>query len=141
MSTSTARSSAASSRVSARSIAPSDRRRYVQHGVALELQTGDWSAPSWDLEGTGEHSVAAQQAVLDATLERGATALGAFDGERLVGIGVVLPHLRPGVAQLVALYVSDSHRGRGIGGRLSDELERIAREAGGRRWSSPRRRR
>ena len=45
-------------------------------------------------------------------------------------MGVVLPHIRPSTAQLVALYVSDGYRGRGIGGRLSDELERIAREAG-----------
>jgi len=42
----------------------------------------------------------------------------------------VLPHLRPGVAQLAYLHVSDGYRARGIGGELSDALERIAREAG-----------
>ena len=98
--------------------------RYVQRGVTLELQTGDWSSPSWDLEGTGPHSVAALQAMLDATLERGARAVGAFDGGRLVGIGVVLPHVRPRVAQLVALYVTNTERGNGVGSRLCDELER-----------------
>lgn len=60
----------------------------------------------------------------------GAVALGAFDGDRLVGIGVVLPHLRPGVAQLAYLHVSNGFRAGGIGGRLSDALERIARDAG-----------
>jgi ribosomal protein S18 acetylase RimI-like enzyme len=47
-------------------------------------------------------------------------------------MGLVLPHLRPGIAQLAFLYVSAGHRGRGLGGRLSDELERIARDAGDR---------
>jgi GNAT superfamily N-acetyltransferase len=104
--------------------------RYVQRGVTLQLQTGDWSSPSWDLEGSGPHSVAALQAMLDATLERGARAVGAFDGGRLVGIGVVLPHVRSGVAQLVALYVSTSDRGSGVGVRLCEELELVAREVG-----------
>jgi ribosomal protein S18 acetylase RimI-like enzyme len=42
----------------------------------------------------------------------------------------VVPHLRPGVAQLAYLHVSDGYRDRGIGGTLSDELERIARDRG-----------
>jgi ribosomal protein S18 acetylase RimI-like enzyme len=40
------------------------------------------------------------------------------------------PHLRPGLARLTYLHVSHGYRARGIGGRLCDELERIAREAG-----------
>lgn len=104
---------------------------YVQHGTELELRTGgDWSAPAWSREGAGEHSVAAQHAWLERWVEAGSIALGAFDGERLVGIGVVRPHVRPGVAQLAYLHVSNGFRGRGIGGRLSDELERVARDAG-----------
>jgi GNAT superfamily N-acetyltransferase len=103
---------------------------YVQRGTRLELRAGDWSAPPWSPDGEGEHSVAAQRAALEHYVERGAVVLGAFDGERLVGIAVVLPHLRPGVAQLAYLHVSDGYRARGIGGELSDALERIAREAG-----------
>ncbi|HUF01661.1 MAG TPA: GNAT family N-acetyltransferase [Gaiellaceae bacterium] len=34
------------------------------------------------------------------------------------------------MAQLSFLHVSDGYRAAGIGGRLSDELERIARHAG-----------
>jgi GNAT superfamily N-acetyltransferase len=105
---------------------------YVQHGTRLEERVGDFSSPNWDLEGSGEYSVAALLGMLEQRIERGATAVGAFAGDRLVGFGVVLPHIRPSTAQLVALYVSDGHRGRGIGGRVSDELERIAREAGDR---------
>jgi GNAT superfamily N-acetyltransferase len=103
---------------------------YVQRGDRLERKVGDWSAPPWDPDGDGEHSVAAQEAALEREVEAGAIALGAFAGERLVGIGVVALHLKPGVAQLTYLYVSAEHRASGIGGRLSDELERIARAAG-----------
>lgn len=102
---------------------------YVQRGTRLVERAGDWSARAWDPVGQGEHSVAAQQAALEHYVDAGATALGAFAGRRLVGIGLVLPHLRPGVAQLPFLYVSDGFRAKGIGRRLSDELERIAREA------------
>jgi GNAT superfamily N-acetyltransferase len=103
---------------------------YVQHGSRLELIAGDRSSPPWDSDGHGEHSVAAVQTALEDWLRRGATALGSFDQDRLVGIGVFLPHLRPGVGQLAFLYVSDGYRGRGIGGKLSGELENIARAAG-----------
>jgi GNAT superfamily N-acetyltransferase len=103
---------------------------YVQHGSRLETQLGDWSAPPWFTEREGEHSVAYQLAECERYVREGAIALGAFAGDRLVGIGLVKPHVRPGIAQLAYLHVSDGHRGRGIGGRLSDELERIAIEAG-----------
>ncbi|MFO7572065.1 MAG: GNAT family N-acetyltransferase [Gaiellaceae bacterium] len=102
---------------------------YVQFGERLERLEGDWSARAW-LEGVGEHSVGAQRAACERLLDDGAVALGAFDGSRLVGIGIVLPHLRPGLAQLAFLHVSDGYRGAGIGRRLSDDLERAARDAG-----------
>lgn len=103
---------------------------YVQHGSQLEAKNGDWSAPPWLGEEEGEHSVAYQRAECERHLAAGAIALGAFADERLVGVGLVTPHLRPGIAQLAYLHVSDGYRGRGIGGHLSDELERLAREEG-----------
>ena len=104
---------------------------YVQHGRALEQRTGgDWSAPPWLTEGTGEHSVAHQIAECNRHLAAGGIALGAFAADRLVGIGIVTPHIRPGIAQLAFLHVSDGYRGRGVGGRLSDELEQLARGGG-----------
>ncbi len=105
-------------------------RRYVQHGTQLELRVGDWSSPPWDSEGDGEHSVAAQRAALERLAESGAIALGAFDADHLVGIGIVLLHVRPGIAQLAYLHISNGHRARGIGAQLSDELERIAGTGG-----------
>ena len=104
---------------------------YVQEGASLREVRGEFSAAPWDPVGTGEHSVAAQRADLARYVEKGAICIGAFD-DRLIGIGVVLPHLRPGVAQLAYLYVSDGRRSEGVGTALTDELERLAREAGSR---------
>ncbi len=102
----------------------------MQHGTRLEERVGDFGASPWNPEGEGEHSVAAQRAECERYLKAGAVALGAFDGERLVGIGIVKPHVRPGIAQLAYLHVSDGFRGQGIGVVLNEGLERIAREAG-----------
>ena len=56
--------------------------------------------------------------------------LGAFDEGQLVGVGVVVVHIRPELAQLSYLYVTCLERARGVGRRLSDALEKAAREAG-----------
>jgi len=103
---------------------------YVQRGVELDAVHGDFSASAWHAEGGGEHSVAHQVDECERWVAAGGTAIGAFAGERLVGIGIVVPHIRPGVAQLAFLHVSDGFRGTGIGRRLSDELDRIARSGG-----------
>jgi GNAT superfamily N-acetyltransferase len=105
-------------------------RLYVQRGAELEAVEGDFSASPWHAEGEGEHSVAHQIAECERWLAAGGTAIGAFAGERLVGIGIVVPHVRDGIAQLAFLHVSDGYRGEGIGRHLSDELERLARGAG-----------
>jgi ribosomal protein S18 acetylase RimI-like enzyme len=103
---------------------------YVQHGAQLEERVGNWSAHPWFEEGEGEHSVAHQRAECERYLAAGGIAVGAFAEGRFVGIGIVKPHLRPGIAQCAFLHVSNGYRGRGIGGSLSDELEGLAREQG-----------
>jgi len=103
---------------------------YVQEGATLEKLGGDFSAPPWPTGGESEHSVAAQRAECQRYLAAGGRGLVAFADERLVGIGVVKPHIRPRVAQLAYLHVSDGYRGRGIGAELSDGLEGLARSAG-----------
>ena len=103
---------------------------YEQHGRVLRGRVGDWSSDAWDPDGSGEHSVEAQRLALEHYLDAGGAALGAFSEGRLVGIGVVVIHLRPTVAQLAFLHVDAACRGTGIGRRLSDELDSIARQAG-----------
>jgi GNAT superfamily N-acetyltransferase len=103
---------------------------YEQRGTELEERRGNWSSPAWDRNGHGEHSVEAQRRALEHYVDAGGIALGAFSEGRLVGIGVVVPHLRPKIAQLAFLHVSAAFRARGVGRRLSDELDLIARDAG-----------
>jgi len=103
---------------------------YVQRGAELEGRPGDWSAPGWDLDGDGEHSVRTHTRDLVHYVEAGGAALGAFDGDHMVGIGAVVPHIRPGIAQLAWLHVTNGRRDAGIGRRLCEALEAIAREAG-----------
>lgn len=103
---------------------------YVQRSERLEETAGDWNVPAWSSEGEGEHSVAHQRAECERHLAAGGIALGAFADEQLIGIGVVTPHIRPGIAQLAYLHVTKGYRACGVGGNLSEELERLAREHG-----------
>jgi GNAT superfamily N-acetyltransferase len=103
---------------------------YVQRGSQLEERVGDFSARAWFQDGDGEHSVARQRAECERYLAAGGVALGAFADGRLVGIGIVVPHIRPGIAQCAFLHVSKDHRDRGIGGHLAEEIDRAARELG-----------
>jgi len=103
---------------------------YDQHGTELVARHGDWSASAWDPDGHGEHSVEAQVHALEHYVDSGGIALGAFAGGQLVGVGVVVPHLRPGTAQLAYLHVSAPMRAAGIGSRLCEQLDLIARNAG-----------
>jgi len=103
---------------------------FVQRGAELEPRPGDWSAPAWDREGDGEHSVPAHVRELERYVDAGGVAIGAFENGHLVGLGVVVPHLRPGTAQLASLYVTSGRRDAGIGRRLCAALEAVARDAG-----------
>ena len=103
---------------------------YDQHGAQLVARHGEWNAPSWDPDGHGEHSVEAQVHALEHYVDSGGIALGAFAGGRLVGIGVVVPHLRPGIAQLAFLHVSAPSRATGVGRGLCQRLDEVARAAG-----------
>lgn len=103
---------------------------YIQRGTALEERPDPCDVPPWSPTGDHAHSVTDQISFCQWHVSRGATVFGAFDGERLVGIGLVTPHIRPGIGQLAFLHVSDSYRGRGIGRRLVVALEELAVAAG-----------
>lgn len=103
---------------------------YEQRGTELVELPGDWDSPAWNAEGNGEHSLTAQRHTLEHYVDAGGIALGAYSEGQLVGIGVVVPHIRPEIAQLAFLHVSKAYRATGIGHRLSDELDQIARDGG-----------
>jgi GNAT superfamily N-acetyltransferase len=103
---------------------------YEQQGTSLVERHGEWTASAWETDGDGEHSVRAKVEEVWDHLDRGGVALGAFADGRLVGIGVVVPHLRPGISQLAFLHVSARWRAAGVGSRLCARLEHIALAAG-----------
>jgi GNAT superfamily N-acetyltransferase len=103
---------------------------YIQHGAELVESAQTFDVPPWSPTGSHPHSVPDQIGFCHWHVEQGATIFGAFDGERLVGIGLVTPHIRPGIAQLSYLHVSHGYRGHGVGQRLTAELERVAIAAG-----------
>ncbi len=87
-----------------------------------------WERPRIDPEGWRRRAKGARQA-----LETGGAALGAFDGDRLIGFAAVRYELAGDVAQLAALWMSRGHRRRGIATALVDEAIRLARARGARR--------
>jgi GNAT superfamily N-acetyltransferase len=103
---------------------------YEQRHTELVPRPGDWSAPAWDPTGHGDHSIQSQVHALEHYVDAGGIALGAFDDGRLIGIGVVVPQLRPHLAQLAFLHVSAASRASGVGTRLCERLEEIARHSG-----------
>jgi GNAT superfamily N-acetyltransferase len=103
---------------------------FEQVGNELVARRGSWNVAAWGENGHSEHTVAAQHRALLRYAAEGGIARGAFSNERLVGIGVVVPHIREAVAQLAYLHVSHDHRSVGIGSRLSVDLEQIARSVG-----------
>ncbi len=103
---------------------------YVQDGEALVESPGSWDSPPWLTEGDGEHTVAAKVRELHGYVDLGGVAVGALAEGHLVGIGVVVPQLRSGIAQLAFLHVTAACRGTGVGNLVCDELERIARADG-----------
>jgi GNAT superfamily N-acetyltransferase len=101
-----------------------------QHGTELVARHREWHAAAWNPDGDGEHSVAGQVHALEHYMDMGGIALGALAGGRLIGIGVVVPSLRPSIAQLAFLHVGAPWRATGIGSRLIAQLALIARADG-----------
>ncbi len=88
-----------------------------------------------DVHGWYPSEVPAHVEHLASFIQAGGAAFGAFDGERLVGIGGL--NIGPiggdtSVMQLEPLHVSSGYRGRGIGRRLVELVADRARSLGGR---------
>jgi GNAT superfamily N-acetyltransferase len=103
---------------------------YVQQEEALEERPQPYDVPPWSPTGNHPHTIPIQIDFIEHHIVQEASIFGAFAGDRLVGIGLVTPHIRPGIAQLAYLHVSRGYRGCGVGRRLVAEMERVAREAG-----------
>ena len=115
-----------------------DRAEVIR--VGYEIQRGEliskaviWDSPNFEPGGDGEHSVAAQIDFCRSHMERGAIAIGGFDGRTLAAIGVLTPNIRPGMAQLAYLHVSAPYRRGGIASEIARRLLAHARAVGSRR--------
>lgn len=115
-------------------LAAIDRSEHVTCGYRmvdgqLRAEAVDWRVPDWDHVGHGAHSVALLVATWQPVVDAGGPLLGAFAGERLAGLALLRPALRPGLAQLALLFVSRPDRRRGIADRLLVAVEGMARPA------------
>jgi ribosomal protein S18 acetylase RimI-like enzyme len=93
----------------------------VQSGQLSKIDVS-WDVPAFFLEGDGEHSISYLVEFCLAHLRAGGSILGAFHGETLVGVGVLRPNIRRGMAQLAFLQVSNGFRRHGIGSHLTREM-------------------
>jgi len=109
-------------------------QQYKSRGAALELIDVDLRAPRWGEP--GEHTVRTYIDSWKPLIEAGGVLLGAFDGDRLVGFAICEPpgaSLSEGVANFAVLYVTRTHRGKGIASPLTNEVVRLARARGAQR--------
>lgn len=120
--------------VKLREIDRSERVTLRYRVVQGELQTAavDWDVPTFRSNDEGPHTIAAQVQFCERHLAAGACAFGAFDADTLVGIALMTPAVRPGMAQLAYLQVSLAYRRVGVATRLVEELIRFAHESGAR---------
>jgi ribosomal protein S18 acetylase RimI-like enzyme len=116
-------------------LADIDRTERIQTGYEVrngELQAlqVDWDVPGFLREGSGEHSLAHHIEFCRRHLRAGGMMIGAFAGKKLVGIGIITPEIRPKMAQLAYLHVSQAYRRRGVASRLAQEMIGYARQGG-----------
>jgi len=102
----------------------------IEDGRLVEAPVFMANVPTWDPNGSGDHSVASQIAFCASVVADGATLLGAFDDDgELMGLATVHPTFEPGLAWLATLHVSRAHRRRGAASALWDSGLALAREA------------
>lgn len=114
-----------------------DRSEIIRTGYKYEdgkLQKMDvmWDAPNWDPNGDHEFSMTAQINFCRSHLEKDGRMMGAFEGEVLIGIGIITPNIREGVVQLAYLHISNGYRRMGVGNHIFKVLVEEATRLGGR---------
>jgi ribosomal protein S18 acetylase RimI-like enzyme len=100
----------------------------VEHDKLLRMDVV-WDTSPWQEEGD-EHSFPHMIRFLKDILRNNGTMLGAFDGDRLVGMAAFRPHLSDTTAQLALLHVSNGYRRLGIASHFFDEIVSMAFETG-----------
>jgi ribosomal protein S18 acetylase RimI-like enzyme len=113
-------------------VAAIDRSEHVEveycviDGQLQQVPAVITDVPAWDPTGSGPYSVAAKIAFCSSVVARGGILLGAFDGERTVGLAIVHPTFEPGLAWLASLHVSRPYRRRGAAQALWNAAADVA---------------
>lgn len=108
------------------------RTGYKYKDGKLQKMEVNWDSPNWTQDGDNEYSMAGQINFCRGHLEKGGRMLGAFDEEKLAGIGIITPNIQEIVVQLAYLHISKNYRQMGIGKRMFKQLEQMALQLGGR---------
>lgn len=103
---------------------------YVLQSGRLEKISVDWDVPGFYSIWEGNHSVYEQLRFVETHLRAGGMMIGGFYNQTMVGVGVVTPNIRPGVAQLAYLHVSNGFRRQGIGTSLVQAMIEVALQLG-----------
>jgi ribosomal protein S18 acetylase RimI-like enzyme len=98
----------------------------VVQGELRKFPAAMTEVPSWDLTGSGPHSVTAHMAFCESVIARGGILLGAFDAEYTAGLAIVHPRFEPLLAWFAFLHVSRPYRRRGAAQALWDAAIDIA---------------
>ena len=104
-----------------------DRTEQIRIGYSyvngkLEQTAVSWDSPAWKLEGDDSHSVESKIRFCQDHLDRHAEMYGAFDEEKLVGIGILQPDVALDMAELAFLHVSNHYRQQGIARTITEVL-------------------
>lgn len=102
---------------------------YVVDDGDLTARPVDWEVPTFDPVGTGEHSVHELVEHWRPVLDRGASLVGAFADDHLLGLAIVEPSFEPVLAWLAFLHVSRSSRRSGVATALWTEATVLAADA------------
>ena len=90
----------------------------------------DWDVPTWDPDGSGEHSLRSLLDEWQPVVDGDGVLLGVEGRDGLAGIAIVVPDLEPELAWMAFLYVTRPERRGGVATALWNECERRARVAG-----------
>ena len=103
---------------------------YGVNGGRLVSAAVDYEVPTWSRDGSGEHSVVGVIEHWQPVVEAGATFMGAFSADEVLGLAIFDTSFEPNMAWLAFLYVSRPHRRHGVATSLWRAAERLSRNAG-----------
>jgi GNAT superfamily N-acetyltransferase len=98
---------------------------FLQHGSRID-RVDQAHQRSWLTEEEWLPEVRLWQYFLSA----GGTALGAFEGDKMIGVAVLRTRLTADTDQLASLYIDEAWRRHGVGAALVEKIVELSRRSG-----------